>query len=83
MTKETLKFHEIECDKCAGTGRNYQPSVSELLKRWRQSLGVTQKQIAIVCRFSIPEYSKFENGHLALGQGRIRKIIEVLEGWEK
>ncbi|MDQ3748028.1 MAG: helix-turn-helix domain-containing protein [Acidobacteriota bacterium] len=80
--KNSLTAHETECDKCDGTGRKYQQSVGELLKRWRESLGISQTTLGGACRVSKAEISKFENGRIALGQTRIRKIIRVLENWE-
>lgn len=80
--ENSLTTHEIECDKCGGTGKNYQQTIRDLLKRWRKSLGITQREIATVCRISFSEYCKFENGKLDFGQKRIRKIIQTLENWK-
>jgi transcriptional regulator with XRE-family HTH domain len=84
MDKNTLEMHTTECDKCDGTGRNYQPSIHELLKRWRIQRGISLKTMAILMKTDLSQMSRFENGRPngTFGQAKIRRYISMLKTYE-
>lgn len=81
--KNSLKLHVIECDKCDGTGQNYSPSVRELLREWRKTLGITAKTVAAHLKCDTSSFSRFEVGKATFGQQRLRRYIRLLEYYER
>lgn len=82
INKATTDLWEIDCDKCEGHGKLFTEGIWELIKRERIARGITAKNIALVARIPYTRYCKFENGQTRLSNARIRKIIEILNGWE-
>ena len=84
ISKNTLEMWELDCDKCCGTGKILiMENINELISRERQYLGIPSKHIALVAKIPYSSYCKFENGHVRFSSNRVRKIIEILNGWGK
>lgn len=79
--EKTLTLNEIECDKCCGTGRVYGNEIHFLIKRWRLSLEIPAKNLALIAKIPYTSYCKFENGRIVFGEARLRKLIEILSDW--
>jgi len=78
VTKETLRMHELACDKCCGSGRVYDQRTHELIQFWRSSLGMPAKTLAALARIPYTSYCKFENGRLTFSEARLRLLIQML-----
>lgn len=74
----TLRQHEIPCDKCEGNGKNYAPSVAEFLKRWRIQSGVSQQTLAALLKQDKSTLSRFEAGKEMKSEQAIRRYITML-----
>lgn len=84
ISQNTLEMWELDCDKCCGTGKVLiMEDINELISRERQYLGIPSKHIALVAKIPYSSYCKFENGHVRFSSNRVRKIIEILNGWGK
>jgi predicted transcriptional regulator len=77
----TLKQHEIECDKCGGSGKNYAPSIAEFLKFWRTKEGVPQRTMAILMKQDVSRLCRFEGGKESQSEQAIRRYIAVLQDY--
>lgn len=84
ISKNTLEMWERDCDKCCGTGKVLiVEDINKLISRERQYLGIPSKHIALVAKIPYSSYCKFENGRVRFSSNRVRKIIDILNGWGK
>lgn len=78
MDDETIKLNQTDCDKCCGSGKVYDNGIHELVRHWRQKLGITAKTFAALTNIPYTSYCKFENGRTIFGESRLRNIIQHL-----
>ncbi len=78
ITNHTLQMHQKDCDKCCGTGTIHDAGIYELIKRWRQGIGISAKAFATLVGVPYTSYCKFENGRVVFSEARIRILIQML-----
>lgn len=78
ITNHTLQMHQKDCDKCCGTGIIHDAGIYELIKRWRQGIGISAKAFATLVGVPYTSYCKFENGRVVFSEARIRILIQML-----
>lgn len=71
--------HQIDCDKCCGSGKIFQCDVHSLIRQWRTALGMPRKTLAAFAKIPYTSYCKFEKGRLIFSEGRVRLLVSMLQ----
>ena len=78
MRQQNIENYQTPCDKCRGDGKNFIAASNEFFRQWRDSLGVSQTVVAQKLSITVPQLSRYENGHIPFSESRRRQLSAIL-----